>query len=210
MVDHFGFPVNYVKCPFPAVSHGSMMNEVLRQTADLPNAPTYYLWLDNDCVALRRESLMLAYQQVRDKMTIWGHLWLSNHKLGPNGTKWHCYPSQACLMFPRRMYLDLGRPSMDHWIPRSDTAEELAYEVKAKGYNVSLLYPSHSVLADTPGDNGIFYGLGNQYGPLNRPLWHHTSCAPNPRHVEVFTETCKMVLADRFEGDNPSLPYGYV
>ncbi len=34
--------------------------------------------------------------------------------------------------------------------------------------------------------------------------------APNPRHVEVFVETCKLVVAGAFEGDKPALPYGYV
>lgn len=209
MVDHFGLGVNYVRCPFPAVSHGACVNQVIAQTIDLPHAPDYYMLLDMDCIALRREALALAYQQVHDRVTVWGHLWMSNHKVGPNGTKWHPYASQACLMFPRSIFLALGRPDMDHWIPRSDTAEELTYLAKAAGYNLSLLYPSYSVLADTPGDNGIMYGMGNTYGPLTRPLWHHTSAAPNPRHAEVFVETCKMVLANAFEGDKPALPYGY-
>lgn len=210
MVDHFGLSVNYLQCPFPAISHGTCMNQVIAQTVDSTRPPDYYLFLDNDCVALRAEAFALAYRQVMDGAGVWGHLWCSNHKLGPNGTTHHPYASQACIMFPRSLYLALGRPDMDHWVPRSDTAEELTYAAKAAGYNVSLLYPSYSVLADTPGDNGVTYGMGNTYGPLTRPLWCHVSQAPNPRHVEVFVETCKMVLAGAFEGDRPALPYAYV
>lgn len=209
MVEHWGLPVNYVQCPFPGVSHGSCMNQVLAQTLGGLTPPDYYLWCDNDNVMLRREAIVLAYQQARDKVTVWGHLWCSNHKKGPNGTTHHPYASQACLLFSRDLYNRLGRPDMDHWVPRSDTAEELTYAAKAGGYNVSLLYPSFSVQADTPGDNGVFYGMGNTYGPLYRPLWHHTSYTGNPRHVEVFTETCKMIVAGAFEGDTPALPYGY-
>lgn len=209
MTEHYQLPVNYLKCPFPAISHGACMNAVLRQTVDTPDAPTYYLWLDNDCIPLRREAIGLAYQQVLDKVSIWGHGWMSHHKIGPNGTKWHAYASQACLMYSRQVYNALGRPDMDHWSPRSDTSEELTYEAKLRGYNVSLLYPSFSVLADTPLDNGCAYGMGNTYGPLTRPLWCHVSSAPNPRHVEVFIETCKLVMSDAFEGDNPAKPYGY-
>jgi len=132
MVEHFGWPVNYIKCPFPGVSHGAMMNEVLRQTVDGPGAPKYYLWLDNDCVMLRREALGLAYQQVRDRMTVWGHAWQSNHLPGPNGMIPHPYASQACLMLARQMYLDLGRPDMDHHVPHCDTAENLTYTASGR------------------------------------------------------------------------------
>jgi hypothetical protein len=210
MVEHFGLVVNYLQCPFPAVSHGACLNQLITQTVDGPAAPDYYLILDMDCVMLRAEAFGLAYQQVKDKVTVWGHSWQSNHKQGPTGLIPHPYASQACLMFHRSIYLALGRPDMDHWVPRSDTAEELTYAAKAAGYNVSLLYPSYSVLKDTPLDNGMGYGMGNTYGPLTRPLWHHTSAAGNPRHVEVCTETCKLVVAGAFEGDKPALPYGYV
>ena len=208
VMNHLGIPAEYIRCPFPAVSHGFMMDEVLRQTVDLPDVPNYYLWLDNDCVPLRRESLGLAYKQVRDKMTVWGHAWQSNHLVGPNGMVPHAYASQACLMFSTELYNRLGRPSMDHTVKYCDTAENLTYAAKAEGFNVSLLYPSHSILGDTPLDNGMRYGMGNTYGPLSCPLWHHTSSAPNSRHVEVFTETCKMVLDDRFESrPTPAFPY---
>jgi hypothetical protein len=209
MREHYGVAVNYLQCPFPGVSHGACMNRVLADTLDAPDAPDAYLWLDNDCVPLRRESIQLAYAAIADKLTVWGQGWQSSHKVGPNGMVPHPYASQACLAFSRDVYNALGRPDMDHWVPRSDTAEELTYAAKTRGYNVSLLYPSYSVLADTPLDNGMVYGMGNTYGPLTSPLWHHTSSAPNPRHVEVFTETCKLVIADAFEGATPALPYAY-
>lgn len=209
MVGHFGLPVNYVKCPFPGVSHGYCMNRVLEQTVDAPGAPDHYLWCDNDNVMLCREALGRAYQQVRDGVTIWGQAWQSNHLVGPNDMVPHPYASQACLMFSREVYNALGRPDMDHHVTHCDTAENLTYRAKRGGYNVSLLYPSYSVLADTPLDNGMRYGMGNTYGPLSRPLWHHTSSAPNPRHVEVFAETCKMVIVNAFEGNTPARPYAY-
>lgn len=210
MVEHFGIAVNYIEAPFPAVSHGACLNQLMAQTVDGPSAPDYYLILDMDCVALRAEALALAYQQARDKVTVWGAAWQSNHKQGPTGLIPHPYASQASLLFARDIYLALKRPDMDHWVPRSDTSEELTYEAKAAGYNLSLLYPSYSVVKDTPLDNGMGYGMGNTYGPLTRPLWHHTSNVGNPRHVEVFVETCKLVVAGAFEGDKPALPYGYV
>lgn len=209
MLGHYQLPVNYLECPFPSVSHGQMMNIVLQRSLDAENVPDYYWWLDMDCIPLRQEAVTRAYQQTSDKLTVWGHAWGSMHKVGINGTVFHPYASQACLMFSRELYNALGNPDMDHHHSRSDTAEELTYAAKYAGYNVSLLYPSHSVVADTPLDNlGPRYGMGITYGPLSRPLWFHASSAPNPRHTEVFTETCKLVLANAFEGSTPHVPYG--
>lgn len=210
MTDHFKIPVNYVKCPFPNVSHGYCMNEILRQTVDMPNAPDYYWFIDNDCIMLREESFKIAFKQVSDKMTIWGHAWNSSHKISPNYTVFHPYASQACLIFSRKIYNELGRPDMDHHNSRSDTAEELTYAAKSAGYNVCLLYPSFSVVLDTPLDHSLrAYGMGNTYGPLRRPLWHHTSSTTHPRHVEVFIETCRAVINGSFDRENPSKPYEY-
>lgn len=210
MVDHFGIQVNYLNAPFPGVSHGACMNQLLAQTVDSPSAPDYYLFNDNDSIFLRRETLTWIYGVVNNGLTVLGPSWQSNHKQGPNGQIAHPYASQATLCFPASIYRALGRPDMDHFVPRSDTGEELTYAAKAAGYNVSLLYPSYSIEANTPLDNGMTYGMGNTYGPLTRPLMHHASQTGHPCHVEVFVETCKMVLANAFEGDNPALPYGYI
>lgn len=194
MLDHFGLPVNYIKCPFPNASHGYFMNAVLNDTIDSEDSPDYYYWLDFDCVQLRYEALTFLYTIIYNKITVFGHAWQSNHKFGPNGQIAHPYAAPACLAFSKKMYNELKRPDMDHWIPRSDTAEEFTYFAKQKGYNVSLLYPSHSIVADTPLDNGMFYGFGNTYGPENCPLWHHTSSGGNPNHKDVFINVCKNII----------------
>lgn len=197
MVDYLGIPVNYIECPFPSVSHGYCMNEVIRQTIDHPTArPTYYWWLDNDCILLRKGVLEMMYSIVYNKGTIYSQAWQSNHKVGPNGSIPHAYASQACLLFPSSLYDELGRPDMDHWNPRSDTAEELTYSVKLKGFTIALTYPSRSEEADTDLDQGCRYGLGNTYGPN---LSYHCSQANNPRHEELFIAKCKEVLDGRFE-----------
>lgn len=199
MVDHFQLPVNYIECPFPNASHGFFMNAVIRDTIDSSDAPDYYYWIDNDCIQLRKEALQMAYLKASDKMTIFGHAWQSNHKIGPNGQIAHPYAAPACLFYSTKMYNDLGRPDMDHWIARSDTSEEFTYIAKQKGYNISLIYPSFSFTYEHNLDNGLVYGMGNIYGPLNRPLWHHTSSSGHPRHPEIFIKTCQKVIENSFE-----------
>lgn len=198
MVEHFRLPVNYIKAPFPACSHGSVMNEVLRLSVDASDAPDYYLWLDNDAIFLRKDAMSLIYSLVCNKITLFGQAWESRHKRGPNGFYEHPYASQAMICFSRKMYNELNRPDMDHWISRSDTAEEMTYEAEQNGYILALAYPSHSVDPNTPLGNGCSQGFSNTYGPA--PGWfYHCSQAPNPRHVEVFIDKCKQVLAGAFE-----------
>lgn len=195
MVDYLGIPVNYIQCPFPAVSHGACMNQVLSQTLDLPAPPDYYLFVDNDAIFMRHGVMDLVHQIVANKMTIFGQAWMNNHKVKPRGVV-HAYASQATLCFPRSIYNALGRPDMDHWVARSDTAEELTYAAKEKGYFVNLLYPSHVTDPNTPLDASCFQGFGNTYGPN---LMFHASQTGNPRHVELFVDTCKRVVAGEFE-----------
>lgn len=197
MVDYLGIPVNYLPAPFPQISHGACMNYVIANTIDNPTLrPDYYFWLDNDAVLMRHGVIERMYEFVKDKETIYGQAWQSNHKKGPTGLIPHAYASQACLIYSSDLYDKLGRPDMDHNVPRSDTAEELTYEAKLRGYTVSLIYPSSSVVADTPLDNGCHYGLGNVYG---NNFSYHVSQQNNPRSAGLFIEKCREIIAGEFE-----------
>jgi hypothetical protein len=195
MVDHFGLPVNYIKCPFPGVSHGAMMNEVLRQTIDLPNRPTYYWWLDNDAIILQRRAFDIMLGTVSNKVTLWGQAWNSSHKVGPLGTNQHPYASQACLCFASDLYDALGRPDCDHHNSRSDTAEELTWRAEELGYTVALQYPSWAETRTTTLSQSCSYGRGNIYGPN---LSYHESRADLDGHVERFVNRCQQAIAGAF------------
>jgi hypothetical protein len=196
MVDYFGLKINYFECPFPGVSHGQCMNMILKETVDLPDGPDYYLFIDNDAIFLKDVCLDLIYDFVKNKMTVFGHAWQSNHKKGPNGMIPHAYASQATLCFSKSLYNALGRPDCDHWIARSDTSEELTYRAKELGYIVALIYPSHSVEPNTDLDNGCRFGLGNTYGPN---LMYHVSQQNNPQSAELFIQKCKDVIDGKFK-----------
>lgn len=196
MEDYFGLNINYIGCPFPGVSHGACMNEIIRQTIDLPDAPDYYLFVDNDAIFLKHECLDFIYDMVKWKNGIWGCAWESSHKKGPNGTTSHPYASQATLCFSREIYNKLGRPDCDHFSPRSDTAEEITYNAELKGYNVSLMYPSHSVEATNDLGNGCRYGMGNTYG---ENMFYHVSRQDNPKSAGLFIQKCQDVLDGKFK-----------
>jgi hypothetical protein len=195
MVDHWNLPVNYLECPFPGVSHGQMMNYVISQTIDSIK-PDYYLWIDNDALFLREDAMDFIYSMIKNKITVFGHAWMSNHKFTDRGVV-NAYASQATLAYSTKLFNQLGRPDCDHFIPRSDTSEEITYKAKELGFCVSLLYPNYVVDPNTPLDSSCFLGFGNFYG---QNMMFHCSQCPNPKHEELFIETCKRVLAGEFEG----------
>lgn len=132
---------------------------------------------------------------VKWKNGIWGCAWNSSHKVGPNGTIQHPYASQATLCFSKEIYNKLGRPTCD-WTERSDTSEELTYLTELKGFNLSLMYPSHCVDATTDLSNGCRYGMGNTYGI---DMFYHVSRQDKVESAQLFINKCKQVLNGEFE-----------
>lgn len=195
MVDYFGFVINYFECAFPHLSHGECMNAILKQSLDAPDAPDYYLFIDNDAIFLKKECLDFIYDMVKWKNGIWGCAWNSSHKIGPNGTNQHPYASQATICFSKEIYNKLGRPTCD-WTERSDTSEEITYLTELKGYNLSLMYPSDSVTKTTDLSNGCKYGMGNIYG---NNMFYHVSRQDLPESKDLFIEKCKQVLNGEFK-----------
>lgn len=196
MVDYLGIPINYIEAPFHlGASHGQVMNEIVRRLTVGAAEPTYYLWLDNDALFLRHGVLEMIYNIVYNKITLFGHGWNAQHKNKPRGGN-HPYASQATLCYASSLYDACGRPNLDHHNPRSDTAEELTFEVEERGFILSLIYPSAFVRGGSPLSQTAEYGMGNIYGPN---LMYHCSRADLPDHESMFIDMCKRVVAGEFE-----------
>ncbi len=197
VIAHFGWPWNHIEAPFHrGVSHGYVMNTILHALMQETNPPTYIAFCDNDNIPMRREALDSMVASVRNKVTVYGAAWQSSHKVGPNGSVQHAYASQACLCFPLSLYRALGCPDCDHFNPRSDTSEEISYEVQFRGYQLSLLYPSYSEEPTVALDNGCQYGHSIVYGPN---LWYHETRADLPGASDRFVAMAKRVIAGEFE-----------
>ncbi len=198
MVGHWGLPVNYIQCPFDlGVSHGTMMNQVLAETIDQPNAPDYYWWWDNDCILLRRELIDDVLSIVANKRTLWGQAWNSMHVKGPNGSVQHPYASQACCCLSRKLYNTIGRPSCD-WTPRGDTLEEVTYLVEEKGLTLALQYPSSSDEPYTVSlSQSCRYGRSIAYdSPVSS---YHETRADLPGASDRFVAMAKRVIVGEFD-----------
>lgn len=194
MEGYFNLPINYVAAPFPYMSHGACMDKVIRETIDTIK-PDYYWFCDHDSIILKKECVDIMYDLVKNKMTIAGQMWQSNHKKGPNGMIPHPYVSQAFIWFSTNLYNELGRPTCDDKVDRSDTAEEITYAAKLKGKAIAGFYPTHSVEYICDLDNGCRYGLGNTYGSN---LMYHVSFQTDSRSTPLFIEKCNEVLNGKF------------
>lgn len=195
MVDYLELQMNYIYCPFPAGSHGYYLNAIVNGTIDKEDAPDYYLFIENDSIFLNKRGLSFIYDIVKNKQTVWGLAWQSNHKSGPRGVT-HAYAGPAGLCVSRQLYNELGRPDLDHHIARSDTAEELTYRAKELGFTVALTYISEMHEQNTPLDNSCFSGLGNVHG---KKMFYHASQQGNDKSATLFIEKCREVISGKFE-----------
>ncbi len=199
MVEKFNLPINYIECPFPMVSHGQMMNSVIRETIDSIK-PDYYWFIDMDCIILKKECVNIMYDIVKNKRTIFGVGQQSNHKKNKITNSFiHPYVSQAFTCFSSKIYNDSNRPCLDHWSEDleefgGDTAERLTYEVEKHGGIVSLIWPSNVFLKNSP-INHLMFGMGNTYSDLV----YHAMQQDNPKSQELFIEKCQEVLDGKYE-----------
>ena len=96
-------------------------------------------------------------------------------------------------------------PSLDHHGEMADTFENLSFEVKKRGYNLSIYYPK-SVQGLTPEDLDTVnvpnftaslepdinnFGYGCDYG-----LFYHQFFANAKHHVRDFIKKAKEVLGE--------------
>ncbi len=176
----FDIPVRYAKFPFPSLSHGQSLDYILHNSDH-----QYYVFFENDSIPLKEDIIQIIFDKIKDNRTIFGQAQQSNHKM-VNGTYQHVYAGPGCLAFSRKLWEDLGKPSLDH-NERGDTAEELTWVAKEKGYNICFVYPSEVYDKNVDLDNGLKFGLGNVFGNL----FYHSMQQSNPKSTELFLEKCK-------------------
>lgn len=200
--EKFGSKINQMWFPFSkGLSHGQVLDWIVEQTKNL-NIDYYIMW-ENDSIPLRSDYLQMVYDKIKDKNTIMGSAQQSNHKIKFDGTYNHPYPATP-FCFSAQVYNKLGRPSLDHHVPRSDTYEEVAFKAEELGYNICIVWPKHTVglieeemkelgckTSKSPVGQGHFGGFGTIFG---ENLWYHQYFSPVSSHVSSFIKKCEEVL----------------
>lgn len=200
---HFKIPINYVKCPFPGISHGAAIDNFVKSSINIVD---YWVFTDVDCIPLFPAFVDFIYDKIRDKRTVFGLAHQSNHKIGPNGTVFHPYCGTGLHAISKELYLRLGSPTYDDKISRSDTSEEVTYKAEELGYATYIIWPSKTegmtdeeckkhgidpVYKTSKLGNGPIFGMGTTYCDL----FYHSMCMIIPRSKDLFINECKKVLA---------------
>lgn len=200
--NYLGITMNYLRCPFPHVSHGKMIDEFIKSTLNLVD---YWIFMENDSIILKKDAIDLIYDKIKDKNTVFGGAHQSNHKRGPNGEMNHPYVGPSLHCISKALYFKLGCPKYDDVNVYSDTAEQITYECEKLGYNVCIVWP-RSVTGLTLEEcqensidpqyqfsdlgNGQKFGFGTTYGDI----YYHQMCAGVKGHNERFINKCQEII----------------
>lgn len=160
----------------------------------------YFIILDIDICPLRSTFVDDIIDKIKDGSTVFGGAQQSNH-ITVNGTKNHLYASLSFFGISSAIYTKLGFPSFES-NHRGDVAEEIAWMIEEKGYNLCLSFPSsfiettleeqqkYGVPAFWNLGNGHKFGLGTTYGDYV----FHATMQNLPRSTDLFVEKCIEVL----------------
>lgn len=201
--DKLKLPITQIYFPFEkGYGHGYGVEHVFNQLRQ-ENKIDYIICWDIDCIPLKEGCLEFIYEKIKDKHTLFGGTYQSNHKKKPDGTFNHPYAGPP-FAISSILYEKLGKPSLDHFIPRSDTFEEATWKCEELGFSVCLMWPSNVIglndeemrnipcpTSKSPLGQGHFNGFGTTYGD---GWFYHQMCAPAKRHKELFVKKCNEVL----------------
>lgn len=186
--EHLDLPMNYFEFPFPAISHGAALNDILGNFEVLPD---YFLLTEMDCVPLVNNIFEIVYDKIKDKNTIFGHAQESNHIKKRDGTTNSPYAGPGFLSFSTELYQNLGRPTLDH-SDQYDCAENLTNECQRRGYNVCLSYPREVYLKNCKVGQNAEFGMGNNFGGII----YHVMCQNHSESENLFVQKCQEIVRE--------------
>ena len=93
----FNLPLNYIECPFHIAGHGDFAQNIVNQTI---SSVDYYIFVDMDAIPLKHDIYDRIYERIKDKNTVWGLAWSSNHR-SPS----HIHCAGCFLGFSKDLYL---------------------------------------------------------------------------------------------------------
>ena len=176
--DKFKISVNYFH--FDSIGQGGALNKAVQETINLIIPPSYYIFMENDSIFLKREALDITYDFIKNKNTIFGIAW---------GNPAHIHVGPAFCAFSTRLYLKLDKPNLNA-NDRLDTCAELSYKTKEMGYIIGLIYPTHVTKPFYSLDANCKFGMGNEY----LDLIYHSSRQDDSDSSILFIEKCKKIL----------------
>lgn len=195
--EKFNIPLNRFYHNFNYCGMGPKITQIVNYLIDQID---YFIILDIDICPLKQSFVDEIIDKIKDGNTIFGGAQQSNH-ITVNGSKNHLYASLSFFGISSEIYKKLGKPSFES-NQRGDVAEEIAWLVEEKGYNICLSFPSSFIETTTQEQeqygvpshwelgNGHKFGLGTTYGDYV----FHATMQSLPRSTELFIQKCKEIL----------------
>lgn len=139
---------------------------------------------DIDCIPLKSEVLIDAFNMCKDGLFVFGCAQQANHLLDKN-----IYVSPAFITFSYSLYTKLKMPSFietDH----SDVGGEFTKNCKKNSINIKMLYPTKVEEPRWKLGGQYLFGLGTTY----EDLIYHAFEIRKSHSIERFISLCKVVL----------------
>lgn len=195
----FKIPLNRFYHDFNYSGMGPKITHIVQ---NLCNSVDYFIILDIDICPLKDTFIDEIIEKLKDKKTLYGGAQQSNH-IEVNNSKHHLYASLSFFGISSDLYRKLDSPSFQY-NSRGDVAEEIAWRVEERGYNLCLTFPSSFVRTTQEEQkqfgvpeywdlgNGHKFGLGTVYGDL---VFHATMQAL-PRSTQIFIDKCEQIMSN--------------
>lgn len=164
------------------------MDAVLRQSKT-----DVVLFVDNECVPLKREAVMEAIHWAGQHKSFLGLAQASNHI----NKGLHVFAAPAFLAIDRSAWMKLGQPSCRP-TARGDAAEELSWRAEENGLPYKAWYPTHYQHSSREGlwrlGNYGTYGIGSVFADRI----FHLNQGRFADNVELFVKVCTDIRNGQF------------
>lgn len=196
----FNIPLNRFYHNFNYYGMGPKITQIVNTFIDKID---YFIILDIDICPLKASFIDEIIDKIKDGRTVFGGAQQSNHVV-VNGNKHHLYASLSYFGISSKIYNALGKPSFES-NHRGDVAEEIAWLIEEKGYNMCLTFPSsfmettveeqkqYGVPSHWDLGNGHRFGLATVYGDA---VFHATMQAL-PRSTDLFVQKCNEMISSK-------------
>jgi hypothetical protein len=188
VMDYFDIPLNVTE---ENIHHGKWIDRTLHEVdSDI------FVFIDSDCVPLKRESVIESIEFCKRGYLV-GNAQITNCIKAKHDL--FCAPS--FLTISKDYYNSIGKPSAvnNH---RSDVAQELTRAAVEKEKRLKMHFPTS--FQSTPA-GGIwrlssygYYGIGTIYDEK----FYHLYQTRFKQNVDLFVETCELILSDRIDQIN--------
>ncbi len=184
--DRFGIRLNQF---VGEMTHSEALDNIVKIDSD------HYIFFDIDSIPLKPGVIDLAYANIVTREMLYGIEQCCNSRGNTNS-----YVGPAFLCFSKKLYDDLGRPSLKE-TPKLDVGQNLTEVCLDKGKEVKFLRVTSSLNYKWHFKDGRKFGNGTNY----EDLIYHQFQIREPSQRDLFVTYCYEMMKEG-QHDDPYMP----